>query len=105
MFVVAIIDKFKTIQSKASTLSKNKWSKVTDSDENEMYQQDAVITGATATNFIITGPDNTDKVSRETYSQNGIQPIAQGSNKVTFEGYSIPENDIKILALVQNNSI
>lgn len=95
----------KKIFSVASTLSKNKWSKVTDSDENEMYQQDAVITGATATNFIVTGPDNTDKVSRETYSQNGIQPIAQGSNKVTFEGYSIPENDIKILALVQNNSI
>lgn len=95
----------KKIFSVASTLSKNKWSKVTDSDENEMYQQDAVITGATATNFIVTGPDNTDKISRETYSQNGIQPIAQGSNKVTFEGYSIPENDIKILALVQNNSI
>lgn len=95
----------KKIFSVASTLFKNKWSKVTDSDENEMYQQDAVITGATATNFIVTGPDNTDKVSRETYSQNGIQPIAQGSNKVTFEGYSIPENDIKILALVQNNSI
>lgn len=95
----------KKIFSVASTLSKNKWSKVTDSDENEMYQQDAVITGATATNFIVTGPDNTDKVSRETYSQNGIQPIAQGSNKVTFEGYSIPENDIKIVALVQNNSI
>lgn len=95
----------KKIFSVTTTLSKDKWSKVTNSDGNEMYQQDAVITGATETNFIVIGPDNTDKVSREIYSQNTIQPISQSSNKVTFEGSSIPENDIKIAALVQNNSI
>lgn len=104
-FGVMMHDIDKKVFSVVSTLTVAGWNKTTDSDGNEKYQQNAVVTGATKTNFIVTGPDNTDEASYKAYSSAFIRPIAQDKNIVTFEAYFVPDNDIKIATLVQNNKL
>lgn len=86
-------------------LSKDSWIGTTNSDGDTIYTQDLVATGVTATNFVVTGVDNTDEISYKAYSDNSVRPVAQKENAITYQAESKPEVDIKIATLVYNNSL
>lgn len=102
---IVMSDIDKKIFSVTSTLSKTGWAKYTASDGSEKYRQNAAVAGVTPSNFVVTGVDNTDEASYKAYSAAWIRPVVQGSNIITFEAELVPEVDIKIATLVQNNSL
>ena len=104
-FGIVMSDIDKKIFSLASSLSKDSWTETTNSDGDTIYTQDLVATGVTATNFVVTGVDNTDEISYKAYSDNSVRPVAQKENAITYQAESKPEVDIKIATLVQNNSL
>ena len=104
-FGVVMNDIDKKIFSLVSSLSKDSWTETTNSDGDTIYTQDLVATGVTATNFVVTGVDNTDEISYKAYSDNWVRPVAQKENSITYQAESKPEVDIKIATLVQNNSL